>query len=207
MFSSSLARPPTNMTTRSGKRTNNTIIRKSLRIQAKLQKKNAEHDLDVKRYQELLKKNLENDIPPKRVKGKKKASGKPDDQNVLAPLMLPQRPKFTSTQKANEEIKSNYSNTDALPPSLMQARTKSFENRVQLQYTYPELIKLINDNLSRNTIDISLVHNFAPKNLELEQQRFAIPSNFYKQTNYSSSITDEIEFFFCETIKNELPLV
>lgn len=72
MFSSSLARPPTNMTTRSGKRTNNTIIRKSLRIQAKLQKKNAEHDLDVKRYQELLKKNLENDIPPKRVKGKKK---------------------------------------------------------------------------------------------------------------------------------------
>lgn len=89
----------------------------------------------------------------------------------------------------------------------MQTTTKSFENRVQLQHTYPELIKLINDNLSRNTIDIPLVHNFAPKNLELEQQRFKIPSNFYKEPNYSLSITDEMEFFFCESIKNEIPLV
>ena len=190
---------------RSGKRTNNTIFRKSLRIQE--QKKYAEQDSDVKRYQELLKKDLEKDIPPKRAKGKRKARKKPDDQSVLAPIALPQRPKFASARKSKEEVKPNYSNSNALPPSLMQTTTKSFENRVQLQHTYPELIKLINDNLSRNTIDIPLVHNFAPKNVELEQQRFKIPSNFYKEPNYSLSITDEMEFFFCESIKNEIPLV
>ena len=189
---------------RSGKRTNNTIFRKSLRIQE--QKKYAEQDSDVKRYQELLKKDLEK-IFLLNERRERKARKKPDDQSVLAPIALPQRPKFTSARKSKEEVKPNYSNSNALPPSLMQTTTRSFENRVQLQHTYPELIKLINDNLSRNTIDIPLVHNFAPKNLELEQQRFKIPSNFYKEPNYSLSITDEMEFFFCESIKNEIPLV
>ena len=60
---------------RSGKRTNNTIFRKSLRIQE--QKKYAEQDSDVKRYQELLKKDLEKDIPLNERRGREKQERNP----------------------------------------------------------------------------------------------------------------------------------
>jgi hypothetical protein len=62
-----------------------------------------------------------------------------------------------------------------------------------------------------------LIHNLAPKNLEYELQRFAIPSDFYNTKDasinvptYSDSTTstsNDIDFFFAETLKADLPLV
>lgn len=185
----------------------NETPRRSQRTKDRLKRKENEYQLDLKRYNELLNKGMEYDIPPKRAKCKRRS--KRVLKKIEPPQNYPKRPQFSYSGKSDNVISKPQSQSKDLPPELKESTAKSFENKIQLKHTYPELLKIINQNLSLNTIDISLIHNLVPKNLEYELERFSIPTDFYnnniEQPNYSE--INEIDFFFAETLKSELSLV
>ena len=182
--------------------------RRTQQTKERLKKKELEYQRDLQRYNEILAKGVENDIPPKRAKCKRR-SRRRVVKKIQPPPNHPKRPQYSSLGSAEKTPKQSYSPSTDLPPHLQETTTKSFENKVQLKHTYPELLKIINQNLSLNTIDIPLIHNLAPKNLEYELKRFSIPADFYNSTaelpNYSDA--NEIDFFFAETLKSDLSLV
>ncbi|EMG46441.1 hypothetical protein SBY92_002607 [Candida maltosa Xu316] len=193
------------------RRNNATIEKRTLRLEQNRQKKEKEYKKDYQRYQELIKQNLEKDIPPRRIKKVKtvvKELSKKEEEQQLQ-IRCPPRPKYTVTKKKQkaEVVTPLTGKSKELPPLLRESTARSFENQVPFRHTYPELLKIINENLAEDTIDLPLVHNLAPKNIDMESKRFEIPFDFYKDTSHLPSFTNEIDFLFAETLKSDISLV
>lgn len=102
-----------------------------------------------------------------------------------------------------------FTNNKMAPPSLSNIdRFKSFENKILLENTYQDLIKLVkkemNCNLSideqqQDSIDILLHWNLFSKNIDLEKRRFDITDPYYLDFQ-PQSLTSTNSLFCSEDI-------
>lgn len=122
------------------------------------------------------------------------------------------KPKYFNQRKRSlPKHQSTYNPDKISPPSLRDIkRFKSFEDKVLLSHSYQELIKLLkseinssNPNHNENQgIDIPLLWNLLPKNIDIEKKRFDItdPFSFDFQPLHISSTnlfcSEDIDMFF-----------
>lgn len=131
-----------------------------------------------------------------------------DDYQKLKPKY------FNPRQKRLPRYESTYGINKVSPPSLTDInRFKSFEDKILLSHSYQELIKLLkseinsnkpnkNENETGESIDIPLLWNLFPKNIDIENKRFDIADPHYfdfQPLNISSTnlfCSEDIDVFF-----------
>lgn len=125
------------------------------------------------------------------------------------------KPKYFSQHQKNiPRYQSSEKQGKIAPPSLTDINNfRTFENKVLLSHSYQELIKLLkteinfkkvdeNENGGSEAIDIPLLWNFFPKNIDAEKKRFDIsdPYSFdFQSLNLSSTnlfCSEDIDAFF-----------
>lgn len=130
----------------------------------------------------------------------------------VEPLPTLSRPKYIPSTSSTITLKKpiyKSQTTVGAPPAISKETKTSFETKVLLDHTYPELINLIKTNMSLknpelNTIDISLHHKLFPKNLAQETSRFEITPEYYNNENENlllsmtkmNNFSNDIDMFF-----------
>ncbi|ODV81437.1 uncharacterized protein CANTADRAFT_19074 [Suhomyces tanzawaensis NRRL Y-17324] len=173
----------------------------------KKKRSQAEIQLDIDRYNALIRLNpdLECDIPPR--KGEQKSRQAFQEVRAIRARPRRTRVKIESSNSISETNKgrrrrTNRKNLTVLkrplydpelterpvfpkktgnkvfpkPPSSYKAY--NYEDYISLTKNYDDLIELITKNL--DSIDVSLHHNFVPKNIEAEAKKLEISSEFYE---------------------------
>ena len=75
------------------------------------------------------------------------------------------------------------------PPKLedTQRTTTLFEDKIVLSHSYQELIDKVREGLKDSSIDVALLNQLVPKNLEYEKNRFSLlPANTHKVDDFST---------------------
>ncbi|CUM45821.1 uncharacterized protein AC631_04193 [Debaryomyces fabryi] len=121
---------------------------------------------------------------------------------------------FNQRQKKLPRYESSYNQDKISPPSLTDINNfRKFEDKVLLSHSYQDLIKLLkseiniqkvddNEKEESEAIDIPLLWNFFPKNIDAEKKRFDIsdPYSFdFQYLNLSSTnlfCSEDIDVFF-----------
>lgn len=118
---------------------------------------------------------------------------------------------FNQRTRSPPKYQSTYNPDKISPPSLTDIkRFTSFEDKILLSHSYQELIKLLkpeiyscNPNHNENEgIDIPLLWNLLPKNIDIEKKRFDITDQYsfdFQPLHISSTnlfCSEDIDVFF-----------
>ena len=121
---------------------------------------------------------------------------------------------FNQRQRSLPRYESSYKQDKIVPPSLTDINNfRTFEDKVLLSHSYQELIKILkseinikkadeNEKEGSEAIDIPLLWNFFPKNIDAEKRRFDIsyPYSYdFQSLNLSSTnlfCSEDIDVFF-----------
>ncbi|KAK6460197.1 hypothetical protein DFJ63DRAFT_337574 [Scheffersomyces coipomensis] len=103
---------------------------------------------------------------------------------------IPKRPQFYSMNKVipMEKKQSTNLRNKIKPNTINNIKINNpnhkHEQNIQLDHTYSTLISMIKSNISQDNIDIPLINNLIPKNLNYEHERFQIKNNHDNESQF-----------------------